>query len=257
VLRAIYGGWFDLLLAESPSGGQALEIGSGPGFLGAHARRTRSDLRLFETDILATPWQDAVADALHLPLRGQSMSTVVGIDVIHHLARPAAFFSEAARILAAGGRLAVVEPWVTPFSYPIYRWLHQEGCRLGLDPWDPFDLGRSPRKEAFQGDGAVMWKLAKATPDSRWHDLGFGRPHLTVLNGFAYLLSLGFKPASLLPPSMANAVLALDRRLSRWAPWFGMRVLAVWERSADRQPKTTQGPAPQTPTGSPPGDPRA
>ncbi len=230
VLRAIYGSWFDLLLAQSPPGGQVLEIGSGPGFLGAHARRTRPDLRLFETDILGTPWQDAVADALHLPLRGQSIPTVVGIDVIHHLARPAALFSEAARVLAVGGRLAAVEPWVTPLSFPIYRWLHQEGCRLDLDPWDPFGLGSHSGKEAFQGDGAVVWKLARTTPDARWRELGFGPPRLTILNGFAYLLSLGFKPASLLPRSLAGSVLALDRKLARWAPWLGMRVLAVWER---------------------------
>ena len=92
------------------------------------------------------------------------MDSVLGIDVIHHLARPAAFFSEAARVLGPGGRLAVVEPWVTPFSFPIYRWLHQEGCRLDLDPWDPFGLGTLTSKEAFQGDGAVVWRLARTTP---------------------------------------------------------------------------------------------
>jgi SAM-dependent methyltransferase len=233
VLGSIYGRWFDLLLEEAPNEGRALEIGAGPGFLGAHTRRMRPDLRLVQSDILAAPWQDLVADCLQLPLRRRSMDAVLGIDVIHHLARPAAFFSEAARVLGAGGRLAVVEPWVTPLSFPIYRWLHQEGCRPGLDPWDPFELGTATHKEAFQGDGAVMWKLARATPASRWHDLGFGAPRLTLLNGFAYLLSLGFKRGSLLPQKMAGVVLALDDALGGWAPWLGMRVLAVWERRPD------------------------
>ncbi len=79
----------------------------------------------------------------------------------------------------------------------------------------------------------MVWKLARVTPVSRWHDLGFEAPRLTLLNGFAYLLSLGFKPASLLPRRLAGAVLALDHQLERWAPWLGMRVLAVWERRAD------------------------
>lgn len=233
VLRTIYGRWFDLLLEEAPREGRALEIGAGPGFLGAHTRRARPDLRLVQSDILAAPWQDLAADCLQLPLKRRSMNAVLGIDVIHHLARPATFFSEAARVLVARGRLAVVEPWVTPLSFPIYRWLHQEGCRLGLDPWDPFALGSVTHKEAFQGDGAVVWKLARATPAARWHDLGFGAPRLTLLNGFAYLLSLGFKPASLLPPKLAGAVLTLDDTLERWAPWLGMRVLAVWERGGE------------------------
>jgi hypothetical protein len=211
--------------------------------LGEHARRTRQDLRLVETDILTTPWQSAVADCLSLPLRGQSISAVLGLDVVHHLARPSAFFSEAARVLVAGGRLAVVEPWITPLSFPIYRWLHQEGCRRDLDPWDPFDLGSQFRKEAFQGDAAVVWKLVKETPDSRWRELGFGAPHLTVLNGFGYVLSRGFKPATLLPRFLAGTILGLDRRLESWAPWLGMRVLAVWER--DRAALASGGNAPR------------
>ena len=230
VLRTIYGAWFDLLLGEARVASRALEIGAGPGFLGAHARRNRPDLRLVQSDILATPWQDTVADCLHLPLRKGSMSTVLGIDVIHHLARPAQFFAEAARVLEPGGKLAVVEPWVTPLSYPIYRWLHQEGCRLDLDPWDPFHLGTGAAKDAFQGDAAVVYRLARTTPPSRWHELGLRPPRLTVLNGFAYLLSLGFKQRSMLPAVLARAVMRLDDALFALAPGLGMRVLAVWER---------------------------
>jgi SAM-dependent methyltransferase len=230
-LRAIYGLWFDLLLAEAPPGGRALEIGSGPGFLGAHARRTRPDLRLLETDILATPWQDAAADSLRLPLRRESMDTMLGVDVVHHLARPARLFSEAARVLVPGGRLVFVEPWVTPLSYPIYRWLHQEGCRLDLDPWNPFGLSGDAGKDAFQGDAAVVWRLVRTTLPSLWRDLGFEPPRVTVLNGLAYLLSLGFKRGSLLPPRMTSAMLRLDAMLVPWAAGLGLRVLVVWDRA--------------------------
>ena len=62
---------------------------------------------------------------------------------------------------------------------------------------------------------------------------GSAAPRLRVLNGFAYLLSLGFKPASLLPPQLADVALALDEGLGPLAPGLGMRVLAVWERSGD------------------------
>ena len=56
------------------------------------------------------------------------------------------------------------------------------------------------------------------------------------MNGFAYLLSLGFKPASLLPPRLAGVALGLDEGLAPLAPGLGMRVLAVWERNADAVP---------------------
>ena len=232
VLRTVYGVWFDALLGEAPPAARVLEVGAGPGFFLAHARSRRPDLRLTASDIERTPWQDLAADCLRLPLRDRSLDTIVGLDVIHHLAQPASFFSEAARTLVPGGRVAVVEPWVTPFSYPIYRWLHQEGCRLDLDPWDPFPAEGAAPKDAFRGDGAVVWRLLRTTPGARWRALGFDPPRLNVLNAFAYLASLGFKPATLLPGSLARPLLALDRAAQAFAPWLGLRAFVVWERSS-------------------------
>jgi SAM-dependent methyltransferase len=179
-----------------------------------------------------TPWQDLATDCMRLPLRSRSLDTIVGLDIIHHLAHPASFFAEAARTLVPGGKIAVVEPWVTPFSYPIYRWLHQEGCRLNLDPWDPFRVDGITPKDAFQGDGAVVWRLLRTTLGARWRALGFDPPRLSVLNAFAYLLSLGFKSRTLLPRSLVRPLLALDQTAQPLAPWLGLRALVVWERSS-------------------------
>jgi len=231
-LQRIYGVWFDAILKETPPAVRALEVGAGPGLLRAHARSMRPDLHLVASDIETVPWLDLTADCMRIPVRDHALHAIVGLDVIHHLAQPAAFFAEAARTLAAGGRIAVVEPWVTPFSYPIYRWLHQEGCRLDLDPWDPFRLEGKGRKDAFQGDGAVVSRLVRTTDDARWRSLGFEPPRLTILNAFAYLLSLGFKRGTILPSPLVGPLLALDRGARALAPWVGLRALVVWERAA-------------------------
>jgi len=230
VLSHVYRPWFDTLLSLVPKGGRALEVGAGPGFLGEHATLRRPDFRLTTTDILQAPWNDVVADALRLPLRSGSFDTVIGLDFLHHLARPAAFFAEAARVLAPGGRLGVVEPWVTPLSFPVYRWLHQEGCRPGLDPWHPFGVEEGG-KDAFDGDAAVVWSLVQRTRAARWAELGLSPPSIRVLNGFAYLLSLGFKRGSLLPVRLVPALQAADEGLEFAAPLVGMRALAVWTRA--------------------------
>jgi SAM-dependent methyltransferase len=232
VLRRIYGVWFDAILGEAPPAGRVLEVGAGPGFLRSYARSARPDLRLAASDIEKAPWQDLATDCMRLPFRNGSLDTIVGLDVLHHLAHPASFFAEAARTLVPGGRIAVVEPWVTPFSYPIYRWFHQEGCRLDLDPWDPFEVDGISPKDSFQGDGAVVWRLLRTTPAARWHALGFDPPRLRELNAFAYLMSLGFKPMTLLPPSLARPLLALDEAAQVLAHWLGLRALVVWERSS-------------------------
>ena len=227
VLRSVYEVWFEALLATLGSRDRVVEVGAGPGFLAAHARARRPGVRWVASDVIAAPWNDLVADAHRLPLEAGGVDALLGVDVVHHLARPGDFFAEAARVLSPSGRVAVVEPWITPLSYPIYRWLHQEGCRAGLDPWNPF-----PRagKDAFQGDGAVVWKLAREVTPARWGALGFAAPRVTVLNGFAYLLSLGFKRGSLLPPRLLPPLLRLDARTAGLARWVGLRALVVWER---------------------------
>jgi SAM-dependent methyltransferase len=228
VLQDVYAVWFRRLSDAIP-GDRIIEVGAGPGFLAEHARRSRPQCLWLATDLLATPWNQVTADALGLPIRDASIDGVVGLDVLHHFAQPRRFFQEAARVLAPGGAIALVEPWVTLLSYPIYRWLHPEGCDLQLDPWQPF--GHDTRgKQAFEGNGAIPWRILRSTPAREWRNLGFEAPELTLLNGFAYLLSLGFRRGSLLPRRLAHAVIALDSRLAPLSRWTAMRTLAVWRR---------------------------
>jgi SAM-dependent methyltransferase len=229
VLAAVYRPWFDALLDQAPRGERALEIGAGPGFFRERARETRPDLRWTATDIIGTPWNDVAADGTRLPFAGEAFGAVLCVDLIHHLARPGDFLAEAARVLRAGGRLAAIEPWVSPLSYPIYRWAHEEGCRLGIDPWAPFGSGP---KEAFEGDGALAWRVVSAGDAPLWRTLGFAPPRVRRLNAFGYLLSLGFRPASLLPVGLAPLAGRLDALTQPFARLTAMRALIVWEKVA-------------------------
>jgi hypothetical protein len=124
------------------------------------------------------------------------------------------------------GRLCLVEPWITPLGWLVYRFVHQEDCRLGVDPWDPFP---GPDKDAFDGDAAVPWRLVRATPPREWRLLGFDPPRRWRLNTFAYLLSLGFRERSLLPRALVRPLLLLDRLTRPLTPLTALRALLVWE----------------------------
>jgi SAM-dependent methyltransferase len=229
-LARLYAVWFDAMLDSLPRGARVLEVGAGPGFFAPYAKTQRPDLRWTATDLAATPWNDVAADAIRLPFRNASVDAVAGLDVLHHFARPGEFLTEAARVLRPGGTLALVEPAVTPLSFPIYRWLHQEDCTLGVDPWNPFGRRGRTGKEAFDGDSAIPWKILRATGAEEWRRRGFSPPEVRKLNAFAYLLSLGFRDASLLPAALVGPMLALDRRLQRLSGVLGMRIVIVWKR---------------------------
>jgi SAM-dependent methyltransferase len=230
-LRLVYAVWFDLLLEQLPRGAITLEIGAGMGAFAAHARARRPDLRWIATELAVTGWNDVVADALRLPFREATIDAVVGLDVLHHLARPRWFFTEAARVLRPGGRLALVEPWVTPLSFVIYRFFHQESCVFS-DPWEPFADTGDITKEAFDGNAAVLNLVVRRTAMEDWASLGFAPPRVDLLNGFAYLLTLGFRTTSLLPATAAPAALRLDHWLRALAPAVALRARASWVRAA-------------------------
>jgi SAM-dependent methyltransferase len=226
LLARLYAPWFEALLAEAARGALVVEVGAGPGTLRAFARERRPDLRWLATDIEAVPWNDVAADAGRLPVRGGAAQAVLGFDVLHHLADPAAFFCEAARVLGPGGRLALVEPWISPLSWPIYRFVHEEDCRLGGDPWRPFP---GPDKASFDGDAALPWRILRDASESDWRRLGLGSPRVRRLNAFGYLLSLGFRRASLLPLPLAGAAERLDRVTAPLAPLTALRAVIVWD----------------------------
>jgi SAM-dependent methyltransferase len=225
-LRRVYAPWFERLLAEARPGARVLEVGAGPGTLRTYAAARRPDLRWLATDLEVLPWNQVAADAGRLPVRAESAQALLGLDVLHHLPEPRAFFAEAARVLAPSGRLALVEPWISPLSWPIYRFLHEEDCRLDVDPWRPFPGG----KASFDGDAAVPWRLVGRTSEAEWRGLGLSAPVVSRLNCFAYLMSLGFKPASLLPGGLVEPMLTIDRWTRPLARLAALRAHLVWSK---------------------------
>jgi hypothetical protein len=52
------------------------------------------------------------------------------------------------------------------------------------------------------------------------------------VNAFAYVATLGFRPASLLPLPLVVPAMALDRAARPLAPLLALRAEITWERAA-------------------------
>ncbi len=224
-LRRLYGRWYERVRRALPprSLGPWIELGSGPGF----ARAFIPELEL--SDVVQAPWHQHRIDAESLPFPAGALGALVLFDVLHHLPAPARFFAEAIRVLAPGGRIVICEPYVSWLSLPVYKYLHEEGADLSVDPFAPAPPGD---KDPFDGNQAVptlLFDRRRAELERRFPAL-----RLVALERFAgpsYPASGGFSRRPLLPGPAFRALLAIEDRLPTWAfRYCGFRLLAVLER---------------------------
>ena len=223
VLRAIYGDLFDRLAAQCVPG-PTLEIGGGVGGLKERLPE------IYSSDVQHAPWLDLVADAQTLPFAETSLSNIVLLDVLHHIEFPARFFREAARVLRPGGRVVVVEPAITPGSWPFYHFLHQEPVRLQDDPL--IDGAPNPDRDPYDSNQAIPTMLA--TRDRARFEAAFPEFKLVEQRWFSFLaypLSGGFKPWSLIPNAAVRPLLAFERAMEKpLGRLLGFRLLLAFER---------------------------
>ncbi len=203
-IRLLYRDYHRRLLESCPQGA-VLDIGGGT----AHVKDSRPDI--VSTDILSFPGMDVVADAHRLPFPGTHFSGVVMLDVLHHLERPIEFLNEASRVLKPGGRLAMIEPAMTTLARRFYENFHEEPVDMAADPFAP--VVTNPDRDPFDANQAIP-SLLFATPAAR-NRMEAAIPTLRVkrvewLSLFAYPLSGGFQPWSLMPAALVRPMLAFE-----------------------------------------------
>lgn len=94
---------------------------------------------MLTTHATLAPGALCVCSAEALPFPADTFACVVGFDVLGHCPHPARVLSEAARVLAPGGRAVLVEPWTGPAGRLFHGLRGHRRVAPGLDPW--FDAG--------------------------------------------------------------------------------------------------------------------
>ncbi|MGB7437942.1 MAG: methyltransferase domain-containing protein [Candidatus Acidiferrum sp.] len=212
-LRAIYDEWYTLLAESLPPGkGVVVELGSGAGYC------ARFIPGLVTSEVFPCPGVQIAANATQLPFASSSLLAIVMSNVFHHLPDVRRFLAEAARCLQPGGKILMIEPWVTPWSRVIYSHLHHEPFQPDAREWT------FPSSGPLSGaNGALPWIVfardrAKFAVEFPQFSIEQVRPFLP----FRYLVSGGVAMRNLMPGFTHGAWAGLERALRFQMPGIAM-----------------------------------
>jgi SAM-dependent methyltransferase len=204
-LRRIYDDWYGLIRARIPAGpGAILELGSGAG----HFRQFVPEV--IQSEVFACKNAQLVSDARALPFSEGSLKSIVMTDVFHHIPDVRAFLREAVRCLRQGGRLTMVEPWVTPWSKVVFTHLHHEPFLPMAEDWS------IPASGPLSGaNGALPWIVFRR--DRARFESEFGALRIREIRPMMplrYLVSGGVAMRDLMPGWLYGFWRALEAILS-------------------------------------------
>lgn len=135
-----------------------VELGCG---IGVGSRHLRAGSVLL-TDMSDGDWLDVRdVDAVATPFDDGQFDFVIVQNVLHHLARPIAFFPEAARILKPGGLILVRDVKCSFMTRLLARLTRVEGYAYDVDVFDA---------AVELSDPANLWEANNAIPDLLFDD---------------------------------------------------------------------------------------
>ena len=220
-LRQLYQEWYGLIAEALPSGkGAVLELGAGGGFMNEFIPG------LITSETFHCPNISAVLDASHLPFAARSVRAIVMTDVLHHLPRPGLFFAEAGRCVRPGGVIAMIEPWVTPWSRFVYTRLHHEPFQPEASSWELPSTG--PLTGA---SGALPWIIFAR--DRVKFEQEFPQWRIELIKPimpFRYLLSGGVSLRGFAPGWSFGLWRQIENALGRWHNGLAMFAQIVLRR---------------------------
>jgi SAM-dependent methyltransferase len=222
-LRRIYQEWYQAIVAALPPGeGAVLELGAGGGFMSEFVPD------LITSELFYCPKIRTVLDGARLPFLAKSLRGIVMTDVLHHLPQSRLFFDEATRCVRPGGVIAMIEPWVTPWSRCVYTHLHYEPFAPESLSWELSSSGPlSGANEALAWIIFARDRLEFEQEFPQWR-IELIKPMMP----FRYLLSGGVSLRSLAPNWSFGLWRELENLLGCWSNQLAMFAQIVLRRAA-------------------------
>lgn len=226
ILREVYGDWYRRIVEQflKPHG-RVLELGGGSGNFKEYCPS------IISSDVVFCDWLDVILDAQEFPVRDAILDAIVLADVLHHIERPLKFFHEAVRTIRPGGRIIILDVYISTLSYLVFKLVHPERVDFSQYLWSegsPEDNDGDP----WDANQAVATKMF-------WREVNKFQtrfPQLRILKRevFSYLmypLSGGFEFPSLMPNWSVRPLRHIERVLAPLGRFLSFRCLVVLEKN--------------------------
>lgn len=220
ILKKLFDLYYEAIVKNLKNDGLTVEVGGGGGFFKEKMKEA------LVSDILSFPGLDIVFDALHLPFKSGVVGNIAMKWVLHHISDPISFFKEAERVLKAGGRIVLFEPYISPFSYLIYRYIHFEHCDYS-HCWSKHNKG--PLLKNNQAIPTIIFKKCLSEFQEEFPQLRIiKRDYLSFL---IYWLTGGYSYRALLPMRLLGFAIGVEKLLSPLRKFLASFMLVVIEKA--------------------------
>ncbi|MDA3008649.1 MAG: methyltransferase domain-containing protein [Actinomycetota bacterium] len=217
-LRSYFSFLYEIVNQELEKFDSILEVGAGAAISEIFLKQ-----RMVRTDILPFNEFDVMGHCSmeNLPFKESQFDAVLAFDSIHHLEKPSKAILELLRVTREGGKIILVEPFVSPLSYLPYKMFHHEDTS-----WD------------FREKGSIELSLRNLNPEmgdqgvsrfiinqlSNWRTTNL--PKLTVsttyLSPFSFYATGGVSRPLNTPKIFVNSLIQVEKLI----PNFIMKFLA-------------------------------
>ena len=221
-LKAIYDEWYQTLADELPPiDGKVLELGSGGGYC--------SDFipGLITSEAFPCSTVQMVVDAQRMPFEDGTLRAIVMTNVMHHIPNVREFLKEATRCLRSGGKILMIEPWVTSWSKIVYTRLHHE-------PFDPNSAewtfpARGPLSGANNAMPWIVFERDRAKFEAEFPELSVEK--IQPFMPFRYLVSGGVTMRNLMPGFTHGAWLGVENLMKKQMSRLGLFAFVAIRRA--------------------------
>lgn len=197
-------------------GDKVVEFGCGAGFSRLYLEA--DDLVL--TDYIKNDWVDLQADAMNPPFEPGTVDVIVCSHMIHHMARPVAFFRRAHGTLRDGGRIVIQDLNTALMMRALLLAMRHEGWSYDIDVFDENTVTNDPA-DPWSANCAIPELLFESSERFEERVPGYRVLKNELNECLLFPLSGGVIAKTRvpqLPRPLLHAVGALDRLLVRALP---------------------------------------